>query len=82
MINYKIDVLNYTQNNSVKSDCADITFYNTGTAVITLNSALKLLAGQSITFQANNNEIDRTIYNFSFAAAGNPSITIFRKIYV
>jgi hypothetical protein len=82
MTNYKIDVLNYFQDNQVRSDCSDITFYNIGTTVITLNAALPLQPGQSITFNANNNEIDRTIYSFKFSGAGTNSIIIFRKIYI
>lgn len=82
MNSYKIDVLNYAINNQVRSDCADITFYNTGTSVVTINSALPLQPGQSISFSANAGEIDRTIYSFSFSAAGTNSITIFRKIYI
>lgn len=82
MTNYKIDVLNYFENGQVRSDCSDITFYNTGTTVITLNNALPLQPGQSITFNANNNEIDRTIYTYSFSGAGTNSIIIFRKIYI
>jgi hypothetical protein len=83
MQQYKIDVLNYTAAQSVRSDCADITFYNTGFDNVILNSALTLTPGQSISFSANANEIDRTIYNFSFSGINNfKSIAIFRKIYI
>lgn len=82
IINYKIDVLNYVANGSVKSDCSDITFVNSGTTTVTLNNALPLTAGQSISFNANNNELDRTIYNFFFSGAGNNSLTVFRKVYI
>lgn len=82
LTNYKIDVLNYVANGSVKSDCSDITFVNSGTSTVTLNSALPLTAGQSISFNANNNELDRTIYFFAFSGAGSNSLTVFRKVYI
>jgi hypothetical protein len=79
---YKIDVLNYTKGQSVRSDCADITFYNTGQSNVVINSAVTLTPGQSISFAANANEIDRTLYNFNFTNTVQPSIAIFRKIYI
>ena len=81
MQNYKIDTLNYSIGQSVRSDCADITFYCTGNANVKLNSALTLTPGQSISFNANAGEVDRTIYSFTFGAGTNPAIVIFRKIY-
>lgn len=80
MQKYKIDVLNYRENGYVNSDCADITFYNTGNVNIVLNGALTLTPGQSIVFSANAGEIDRTIYRWTIGA-GSGSLTIFRKIY-
>lgn len=80
MRKYKIDILNYTANGSVKSDCADITFFNNGLAPVTINAGLILFAGQSISFTANANEIDTTIYNFSFGV-GSYNLIVFRKIY-
>jgi hypothetical protein len=82
MISYKIDVLNYFDNGQVNSNCSDITFYNTGTSVVTLNSALPLQPGQSINFNANAGELDRTIYTYFFSGAGTNSLTIFRKVYI
>jgi hypothetical protein len=82
MQQYKIDVLNYTAAQSVRSDCADITFYNTGNANVIINSAVTLTAGQSISFAANAGELDRTIYDFKFGTGNQPKIAIFRKIYI
>jgi len=82
MQQYKIDVLNYTAAQSVRSDCADITFYNTGNANVIINSAVTLTAGQSISFAANAGELDRTIYDFKFGTGSQPKIAIFRKIYI
>lgn len=84
MTNYKIDILNYTSDNSVRSDCSDITFYNNGTAQIVINNAVTLIANQSLTINANENEIDRTIYNFRFDTTGGQdySLVVFRKVYI
>jgi hypothetical protein len=80
MQKYKIDVLNYKTSNQVRSDCNDITFFNSGAVNITLNSSLVLNPGSSISFSGNEREIDTTIYSFVIAP-GNGSIIIFRKIY-
>lgn len=80
---YKIDVLNlYEPNGSVKSDCADITFFNSGTANVVLNNALTIYAGQSITLSANAGELDRTIYTYFFSGAGTRKLIVFRKVYI
>ena len=80
---YKIDVLNlFEPNGSVKSDCADITFFNAGTANVVLNNALTISPGQSINLSANANELDRTIYTYFFQGAGTRKFIVFRKIYI
>jgi archaellum component FlaF (FlaF/FlaG flagellin family) len=82
MQKYKIDTLNYNYNYQVKSDCNDITFYNSGGVNLTINSSLVLTPGASISFSGNEQEIDTTIYSWNFpAGVGVKSITIFRKIY-
>lgn len=82
MQDYKIDILTLNSQQEVRSDCADITFFNNGTSIITLNNAVTLPAGSSISFTANKGEIDRTIYRISFSNTGNKFCTIFRKKYI
>jgi hypothetical protein len=83
MQQYKIDVLNlYEPTGSVRSDCADITFFNAGTANVVLNGALTINPGSSITLAANAGEIDRTIYTYFFKGAGIRKFIIFRKVYI
>lgn len=82
MTEYKIDTLNLTSDGSVKSDCADITFYNSGTTTIVLNNSLNIAPGTSITITANKDEIDRTIYNYYFTGVGTNILIVFRKIYI
>lgn len=82
MIPYKVDILTYQENNSVLSNCADITFFNQGQEDILINGALTLVAGASVSFNANEGEIDKTIYYFSFANTGlTKQLVVFRKIY-
>jgi len=83
MQQYKNDILTYTQNNSVRSDCADITFYNSGQDTVIINSAVVIFANGSFTLNANAGEIDRTLYNFKFVGAStNKQLTVIRKIYI
>jgi hypothetical protein len=83
MQQYKIDVLNLSEpNGSIRSDCADITFFNAGTANVVLNSALTIFPGSSLTLAANAGELDRTIYTYFFSSAGSQKFIIFRKVYI
>jgi len=86
MQNYKIDVLTYHSNNSVRSDCADIAFQNNGTVDVTINQSFVLKAnGGVLSLSANEGEIDRTIYNFSFpdgSPIGDCNLIVIRKIYI
>jgi len=83
MQEYKNDILTYTQNNYVKSDCADITFYNSGSDTVIINSAVVIFPNGSFTLNANAGEIDRTIYNFRFEGTNtNQQLTVIRKTYV
>jgi hypothetical protein len=83
MQEYRNDILTYTANNSVRSDCADITFYNSGTDIVIINSAIVLFSNGSFTLNANAGEIDRTIYNFKFQdLEDNKQLTVIRKTYV
>lgn len=82
MIQYKIDTLNLTSDGSVKSDCADITFFNSGTTTIVLNNSLSIAPGTSISITANKDEIDRTIYTYYFTGVGTNILIVFRKIYI
>jgi len=81
---YKIDFLLFTDNNSVKSNCGDITFYNQGGTTVLINGTVRLTPFNSLTLSANYGELDTTIYYFSFVP--NPgfdnNLIVYRKIYV
>lgn len=79
MRQYKVDFLTIVQDGGVKSDCGDITFINRGNA-ITINDTLTLQQNASISFSANENEIDKTIYNVRFLGAFKRLIVL-RKIF-
>ena len=79
---YKVDFLNYVTNGSVKSNCADITFINQGTSIVTVNNAISLLSGQSVSITANTGELDTTTYNFYFDTSGTNTLVVVRKIYI
>jgi hypothetical protein len=84
MQKYKIDFLTFTTDSQVKSDCADITFYNNGGTNIILNNSVLITPGNSLSLTANFNEIDLTIYQFYFIPNGVRvnKLVVFRKIYV
>ena len=84
MQNYKIDILTYFSDGSVRSDCADIAFQNVGTTDVLLNNGFTLPAGSFLSFTANDNELDNTIYNFSFinGVIGSNQLTVIRKVYI
>lgn len=85
MQDYKIDILTYTSNNQVKSDCSDITFQNNGIVPVTINGGLQLPPGAILTLSANAGEIDRTIYTFYFPAGSatvDCNLIVLRKVYI
>jgi len=82
MQNYKVDILTLTGDGYVRSDCADITFLNAGQSNVTINNAVLLTPGQSFGLTANSNEIDRTIYTFTFSGIGSTTLIVARKTYV
>ena len=80
---YKIDILNLVIDGQVRSDCADITFFNQGTTDVILNSAVSITPGNSLSLTANNAEIDRTLYNYRFSnLPGINKLVVFRKVYI
>lgn len=85
MQNYKIDILTYQQDGSVRSDCADIAFQNLGAVPIVLNNAFKIPVNGFLSFTANNYEVDNTIYTFYFEGSTGVqqnSLVVVRKIYI
>ena len=79
-IEYYNDISIYHIGQYIQSDCADITFLNTGTSNVNVNGIV-LLPNQSLAFNANFNEIDTTKYSIFFSGTGANSCTVIRKMY-
>jgi hypothetical protein len=79
-IEYYNDISIYQIGQYIQSDCADITFLNTGTSNVNVNGIV-LLPNQSLAFNANFNEIDTTKYSIFFSGTGANSCTVIRKMY-
>ena len=79
-IQYYNDISIYQIGQFIQSDCADITFLNSGTANVNVNGII-LLPNQTISFSANFNEIDTTKYYMYFVGTGVQSCTVIRKMY-
>ncbi|NDA63707.1 MAG: hypothetical protein EBX50_16995 [Chitinophagia bacterium] len=84
MQQYKYDFLTVVQDQAVKSDCGDISFANLGSNPAIINSSVTLQQGNTLALSANENELDRTIYNVRFdtAGAGTSNLVVIRKIYI
>lgn len=82
MQNYKIDILTYHSDGSVKSDCADITFQNNGTSDVIINNGFTLSPSTILSITANENEIDNTIYTFYFQGTAPNNLIVLRKVYI
>lgn len=79
---YYNDISIYQIGQYLQSDCADITFYNTGTNNVNVNGVI-LLPNQTFQFNCNQDEIDITKYQFYFIPGiGFNQLTVIRKLYV
>jgi len=81
-IKYNITFQQYYQNqNSIISNCAEITFINNGTSNLVLNNTLELKPTQSLTIGAEQFEMDTTTYQIQFDSNTGNKCTIIRKYY-
>jgi hypothetical protein len=79
---YYIEFKTFYTSQSIQSDCNEITFINTGTTNVSIESVL-LYPNQSLRIGGSINEIDTTEYSIFFAtviSTGN-SLTVLRKLY-
>jgi hypothetical protein len=78
---YYNDMVLYTENDSVVSNCAEISFYNIGGNTMLINGVpFSPFAG--IAFDGKANEMDTTKYRLSFSGAGMSNAFVIRKVYV
>lgn len=72
----------YTESGIVESNCADITFVNSGTDDVIINGSLTLTTDASISIQAEAWEMNTTKFNVVFSTSVAPSLLVIRKHYV
>ena len=80
MRRYRVDIIQYNENNRIDSLCNEIAFINTGTTNMFIKKYL-IVPGQSLNISGNNDEIDITAYDLSFTG-GVGNCTVVRKFYV
>lgn len=80
---------NLQDGTTIKANCNEIGFKNTGTSIVWINSIYPIYPNEPFSANGNWREIDTTIYNFKFLdSAGNAatpplvnSLVIIRKTY-
>lgn len=78
---YNTQFMIIDQSGIVRSDCAGITFINTSLAdTITVNT-FPIKPGASLSIDANENEIDTTVYQVKIGTDPN-TLWVIKKIYV
>jgi len=79
MTTYRILVQSHTQTTKVISNCNAITFYNTGLVAAKINT-IPLPAGESLSIEGNENEMDITDYNIDLGTATTGTIFVIKKV--
>ena len=79
MRRYRIEVQQYFDNIKISSNCAGITFVNNGSLMYINN--FPVAAGASLSFEANENELDSTEYNINFAGTIG-DLWVFKKLFI
>ena len=72
----------YSESGIVESNCADITFVNTGTDDVTINGSITLPTDASLSIQAEQWEMNTTKFNVVFGGSVAPALVVIRKHYV
>jgi hypothetical protein len=79
---YRNEFQEYNDNAIIEPNCAEFTVVNKGTVTAYFNG-YPLAANDSIAFSAQAEEIDKGIYNLTYAAGdGTKSIWVIRKLYL
>jgi len=81
-MNYEIITTIQDKAGWIDSNCADITFYNTGVSPVNINQGIVLTTGQEFEISAQKGETDRTRYQIFFTnTAVKTELTIVKKVY-
>lgn len=73
---------NITTPGPVRTECNSITFINTGTAAITVNSGIPVLPGQQYYEPGNQNEIFTEMFMLAAAGPGTFQVLVIRKFFI
>lgn len=74
---------NLQDGTTIKSECNEIGFKNTGTSTVWINNVYPIFPNEPFSPGGNWNEMDTTVYNFKFLPVSGltNSLVIIRKIY-
>lgn len=79
---YRNEFQEYNENAIIEPNCAEFTVVNKGGKTAYFNG-YPLLPAESVAFGSNREEIDKGIYNLTFAAGDEAqSIWVIRKLYL
>lgn len=71
----------YYDNQTIVSNCAEMTFVNQGDTNVILNDSLLLVPGSSFMVASQKRERDITKYSFKFQGAVGNNLVVMRKYY-
>lgn len=78
IVRYKVDVVQYTKNERIFSNCNAITFINTGPVTVLVNN-IPLVTNANLVIAGNAGEMDITEYRIDFNLATTGILTVLRK---
>jgi len=80
LIEYDFRSNSYVANQSIPTDCIDLIFVNTGTAIVYINQ-FPLQPQQDLQMNGNIGEVMRKSIDISFDTTGTPQLWVVRRFY-
>ena len=80
-IEYDVNMITYSQNGFVTTNCNSISFINYGTNTCTLEGGVQLAQGQSLNIDGNAGEIINKQFLINFSGAGTNQLVTIKKNY-
>jgi hypothetical protein len=81
MQNFKTEIVQYSSDSTIQSNCNSIAFINNGPVTATIDK-FNLAAGAALSIDGNENEQNTTTYRVTFGGATNGVLTVIRKFFV
>lgn len=78
MQNYKTEIVQYTADDTIQSNCNAIAFINNGTIPVTIDK-FSLAPGASLSIDGNAQEKNTTVYRITFGGLATGLLTVIRK---